>query len=73
MKKAVFKKLTQKDHPKPSSKSSKKNTFRLRGAHEAPRCGEETLEAMEEARCISRDPGVKGFAGMEELKIALDG
>lgn len=31
-----------------------------------------TLDAMEEARRISRDPDVKGYHSMEELKKALD-
>ena len=39
---------------------------------ELPRFSAETLEAMEEARQISRDPGVKGYASVEELKKALD-
>lgn len=41
-------------------------------AVEMPRYGKQTLEAMEEARHISRDPDVKGYTSMEELKRALD-
>ena len=39
---------------------------------ELPRFSAETLEAMEEARRISRDPNVKGYANIEELKKALE-
>lgn len=39
---------------------------------ELPRFSAETLEAMEEARRISRDPSVKGYASVEELKKALE-
>ena len=34
--------------------------------------GKQTLEAMKEARRISRDPAVKEYTSMEELKRALD-
>ena len=39
---------------------------------EVPQYGERTREAMAEARRISRDPGVKGYSNMEELKAALE-
>ena len=39
---------------------------------EMPRFSERTLEAMEEAKCISRDPQVKGYTSMDELKKALE-
>ena len=39
---------------------------------ELPAYSEETLSAMAEARRISRDPDVKGYTSMEELKAALD-
>ena len=39
---------------------------------ELPRYNQATLDAMEEARCISRDPSVKGYTSMEELKKALE-
>ncbi len=39
---------------------------------EMPHYSQQTLEAMEEARRISRDPDVDGFTSMEELKKALD-
>lgn len=39
---------------------------------ELPRYSRETLDAMEEARRISRDPNVKGYNSMEELKAALE-
>ncbi len=39
---------------------------------ELPRFSAETIEAMEEARRISRDPNVKGYATVEELKKALE-
>ena len=37
-----------------------------------PRYNQATLDAMEEARRISRDPSVKGYTSMEELKKALE-
>ena len=37
-----------------------------------PQYNQQTLEAMEEAKRISRDPDVKGYTSMEELKKALD-
>lgn len=37
-----------------------------------PQYREETLAAMDEARRISRDPNVKGYTSMEELKKALE-
>lgn len=41
-------------------------------AVEMPQYSEQTLNAMAEARRISRDPDVKGYTSMEELKSALD-
>lgn len=39
---------------------------------EMPRYSQRTLDAMDEARRISRDPGVKGYTDMEELRKALE-
>ncbi len=39
---------------------------------ELPRYNQETLEAMAEARRISRDPDVKGYTNMADLKAALE-
>lgn len=39
---------------------------------ELPPLSEETLEAMREAKRISRDPNVKGYDNMEDLKKALN-
>lgn len=39
---------------------------------EMPKYSQATLDAMEEARRISRDPDVKGYSTMEELKKALE-
>ena len=39
---------------------------------ELPRYNHETLEAMTEARRISRDPDVKGYSNMADLKAALE-
>lgn len=39
---------------------------------EMPRYNQRTLDAMEEARRISRDPDVKGYTSMDELKKALE-
>lgn len=39
---------------------------------ELPRYNQATLDAMEEARRISRDPSVKGYTSMEEMKKALE-
>ena len=39
---------------------------------ELPRYNKETLEAMAEARKISRDPDVKGYTSMADLKAALE-
>ena len=41
-------------------------------AVEIPQYSDKTLSAMAEARRISRDPDVKGYSSMEELKAALD-
>lgn len=41
-------------------------------AVEMPQYSEKTLEAMAEARRISRDPDVMGYDSMEKLKAALD-
>ena len=38
---------------------------------EMPRYNQITLDAMEEARRISRDPSVKGYSNMEDLHKAL--
>ncbi len=39
---------------------------------EVPRYNQQTLAAMEEARRISRDPNVEGYASMDELRKALE-
>lgn len=39
---------------------------------ELPRYNQSTLDAMDEARQISRDPDIKGYTNMEELKKALE-
>ena len=39
---------------------------------ELPKYNRETLEAMAEARKISRDPDVKGYTSMADLKAALE-
>ena len=39
---------------------------------ELPRYNQATLDAMEEAHRISRDPSVKGYTSMEELRKALE-
>ncbi len=41
-------------------------------AVEIPQYSDKTLSAMAEARKISRDPDIKGYNSMEELKAALD-
>lgn len=41
-------------------------------AVEVPQYSEKTLGAMAEARRISRDPDIKGYNSMEELKAALN-
>lgn len=41
-------------------------------AVEIPRYSDKTLNAMSEARRISRDPDVKGYSTMDELKAALE-
>ena len=41
-------------------------------AVEVPQYSDKTLDAMAEARKISRDPDIKGYNSMEELKAALD-
>lgn len=41
-------------------------------AVEIPQYSEKTIEAMAEARRISRSPDVKGYTSMEELKAALN-
>lgn len=41
-------------------------------AVEVPQYSDKTLNAMAEARRISRDPDVKGYTTMDELKAALD-
>lgn len=39
---------------------------------ELPQYNQKTLDAMAEARQISRDPSIKGYSSMEELKKALE-
>ncbi len=39
---------------------------------ELPQYNKETLEAMAEARKISRDPDVKGYTSVADLKAALE-
>ena len=39
---------------------------------EMPRFNQETLDAMEEARRISRNPQIKGYTSMDELRKALE-
>ena len=41
-------------------------------AVEIHRFNEQTMDAMAEAGRISRDPSVKGYTSMEELKAALE-
>ena len=41
-------------------------------AVEVPEYSQRTLEAMAEAKRISRDANVKGYTSMEALKAALD-
>lgn len=41
-------------------------------AVEVPQYSDKTLSAMAEARQISRNPDVKGYSTMDELKAALD-
>lgn len=39
---------------------------------EVPQYSERTIEAMKEARRISRDPSIPGYNSMEELRKALE-
>ncbi len=39
---------------------------------EMPRYNQRILDAMDEARRISRDPDVKGYTSMDELRKALE-
>lgn len=39
---------------------------------EMPRYNQRTLDAMDEAKRISRDPDVKGYTDMDELRKALE-
>ena len=39
---------------------------------EIPHFSEEVLEAISEARAISRDPDVKGYDNLKDLKAALE-
>lgn len=39
---------------------------------EVPQYSFKTLEAMAEAKRFSRDPDIKGYTSMEELKAALE-
>ena len=39
---------------------------------EMPRYSQRTLDAMDEARRISRDPDVRGYTNMDDLRKALE-
>lgn len=39
---------------------------------ELPKYNQSTLNAMEEAKSISRNPDIKGYTTMEDLKAALE-
>ena len=39
---------------------------------EMPRYTQRTLDAMDEARRISRDPNVRGYTNMDDLRKALE-
>ena len=39
---------------------------------ELPKYNQQVLDAMAEAKRISRDPDIRGYDNMEELKAALD-
>ena len=39
---------------------------------EMPRYNQRTLDAMDEARRISRDPDVRGYTNMDDLRKALE-
>ena len=39
---------------------------------EMPRYSNKLLSAIDEAKCISRDPDIKGYTSMEDLKAALE-
>lgn len=39
---------------------------------EMPRYNQHTLDAMDEARRISRDPDVRGYTSMDDLRKALE-
>ena len=41
-------------------------------AVEMPHYSKQTLEAMAEARCVSRDPKVPSYDNMDDLKRALE-
>ena len=41
-------------------------------AVEVPQYNQSVLDAMAEARTISRDPDVPGYTSMEDLKVALE-
>ena len=41
-------------------------------AVEVPQYSEKTLNAMAEAKRVSRDPDIKGYTDMDELKAALE-
>ena len=41
-------------------------------AVELPKYNRETLDAKEKKKKISRDPGIKGYNNMEDLKAALE-
>ena len=46
--------------------------FDMRSPEETPPYKDRTLRAMEEAKRISRDPDIKGYTDMEDLKSSLD-
>ena len=39
---------------------------------EIPKFNQHTIEALDEARRISRNPDIKGYSSMDELKKALE-
>ena len=43
-----------------------------KGSNEIPQYKAEVLEAMEEAKRISRDPGVNGYTDLKEMFKELD-
>ena len=49
-----------------------KTPSQIRTDAELPQYRDKTIDAMAEAKRISRDPEVKGYNSIEELKAALD-